>query len=153
MNRIKFNRPVAHKNHFANILDDFFNSNFGDIIDNDFNRKSPATNIKETENAFIIELAAPGLNKEDFSINVEKDQLIISSKKVKTNEEEGKSKSDSAKYKRREFNYSNFKKSFHLNKDIDITKIDAKYEAGILTVSLEKREEAKAHEPRTIAVG
>jgi len=151
MNRIKFNRP-AHKNNFATVLDDFFNTNFGDIIDNDFSRKSPGINIKESENAFIIELAAPGLKKENFNIHIEKDQLIISSKNEHNEENKAEENSENVKYKRREFNYSNFKKSFHLNKDIDITKIDAKYDAGILTVSLEKREEAKAHEPRTITV-
>jgi len=143
MNRIKFSRP-EHKNNFTTVLDDLFNTNFGDFLDTDFSRKSPAINILESENSFTIELAAPGLKKENFSINVEKDQLVISSKLEKENK--------NTNYKRREFNYSNFKKSFHLNKDIDITKIGAKYENGILSVSLEKREEAKAQEPRSITI-
>ena len=68
MNRIKFNRPV-HKNNFTSVLDELFNKNFGDVLDNDFSKKSPAINIKESESAFIIELAAPGLKKENFNIN------------------------------------------------------------------------------------
>lgn len=153
MNRIKFNRPV-HKNNFTSVLDELFNKNFGDVLDNDFSKKSPAINIKESESAFIIELAAPGLKKENFNINVEKDQLIISSKVVseEAKEDEIENTKKSAKYKRREFNFATFKKSFHINNDIDLTKINAKYEDGILSVSLEKREEAKAQEPRRITV-
>jgi HSP20 family protein len=153
MNRIKFNRPV-HKNNFTSVLDELFNKNFGDVLDNDFSKKSPAINIKESESAFIIELAAPGLKKENFNINVEKDQLIISSKveSEEAIEDNVENTKESVTYKRREFNYETFRKSFHINKDIDLTKINAKYEDGILTVSLEKREEAKAQEPRRITV-
>ena len=67
-------------------------------------------------------------------------------------EDEIENTKKSAKYKRREFNFATFKKSFHINNDIDLTKINAKYEDGILSVSLEKREEAKAQEPRRITV-
>lgn len=146
MNMIRFNKP-APKNNIVNVLDDFFNMSFGDVLDSDFSRKSPAINIVENENAYTIELAAPGLKKENFSINIEKDQLIISAKV------ESEKTEDTPKYKRREFNYSEFKKSFHLNKDIDTEKIDAKYENGVLRIALEKREEAKDKEPRVITVG
>ena len=143
---IRFSRPVR-KNNFSTILDDFFNTSFNDIIESDFSRKTPLTNITESDSGFEIELAAPGLKKEDFSINVEKDQLTISAKVEKEKSEE------TTKYKRREFNFSSFKKSFHLNKDIDPNKIDARYENGVLILSLEKKEEAKEQEPRIITVG
>lgn len=143
---IKFGRPANVKT-FTNVLDDLFNGNFTDVLDSDFGRKSPLTNIIENKNAFIIEIAAPGLTKNDFTINVEKDQLIISAEVTSEDNTETKA------YKKREFNYTSFKKSFHLNKVIDYNKIGAKYENGILSVTLEKKEEEKEQAPKQIKIG
>lgn len=145
MNLVRFNRPA--QKHLSHLIDDFFTSGFNDIFDKDFSKKIPSTNILEKDNSFIIELAAPGLKKDDFKINIENNQLLISTEKKEEKTE------SSEKYTRREFNYTSFKKSFHLSKEIDRDKIGAKYEDGILRLTLEKKEEAKVKEPRHIKVG
>ena len=95
----------------------------------------------ETEKNFRIELAAPGLNKEDFNIKVEKDTLSISAKK-ETSTVEGE------KVKVREFAYTSFQRNFNLPKTVDAEAIEARYENGVLSVTLPKKEEAlpKAHQ-------
>ena len=87
----------------------------------------------------------PGLSKSDFEINVEKDVLTVSAKVEKENEE-------SVKYSRKEFNYNEFKRTFHLPETIDTSKIEANFNNGILTLTLAKKEEAKELPPRKIAI-
>ncbi len=147
MNLIKINKP-SQVPQFTNVLDDIFNSSFSDLIGADFSAKSPSVNILENENSFLIELAVPGINKDNIDIQVEKDQLIISSAK-----EEVKDESDeNLNFRKREFNYFSFKKSFHLPETIDSDKIDAQYENGVLKVKLEKLEAAKDKAPRSIKI-
>ena len=95
MNLIKFD-PFAPVRRGFN--DDFFTRSFADMVGSDFAMNVPSVNVTQSENGFNIELAAPGLKKDDFKINVEKDRLIVSSEKQ--NEEEV----SEAKYTRREFN-------------------------------------------------
>lgn len=147
MNRIKFARP-RHQKSIGHVFDDIFNKSFSDILGADFTLNAPSTNISEDDNGFTIELAVPGLNKEDFNIKVEKDQLIVSSEK-KTEENESDEK---RKYTKREFNYSAFRKSFHINEKIDSENIDARYENGVLSLRLNKKEEAKEKAPRNIVI-
>ena len=147
MNLIKFERPRQHR-AITNVFDDFFGRSFPEIFNHEVSFNSPSTNIREDETGYTIELAAPGLNKDDFNIKVEKDQLIISSESKNETEETSKN----GKYTRREFNYSSFRKSFHLNEKIDSEKINAAYENGVLNIRLEKREEAKTKEPITINI-
>ncbi len=135
MNRIKFNRHPNHLTNFANLFDEVLAPAFNEGIKR-FNR--PATNIKEAEGNFSIEIAAPGLNKADFDIKVEKDQLIVSASDKKESNE------NADKFTRKEFNFSNFKRSFHLPEILDGENIEAKYEAGILTLVIPKKEEAIA---------
>ncbi len=99
----------------------------------------PAVNIAETENEFHIELAIPGLKKNDFKINVEKDQLTISADK-KTEDAE---QPDAKKYNRKEFNYDSFTRTFTLPESADQANIQAEYTDGILFVTIAKKEEAK----------
>ncbi|MBK5215103.1 MAG: Hsp20/alpha crystallin family protein, partial [Flavobacteriaceae bacterium] len=99
----------------------------------------PAINIIENFPNFVVELAAPGLQKEDFTIEVEEDTLKIASKKV----EEKKEETDS-QFKRREFNYKSFERSFKLPENIKTEDIQANYENGVLRVTLPKMEEKKA---------
>jgi len=100
-----------------------------------------------------VHLAAPGLQKEDFEIKVEKDQLIVKvTKENKVNDEDNCKENDELKFRRREFNYNSFKKSFHLPKTIDSEAIGAAYEDGILKITLNKKEEAKEKAPRTITI-
>ncbi len=106
----------------------------------------PAVNIIDEENQFEIELAAPGKVKEDFKIELKQDLLVIETE-TKTIE-----KPEKPKYSRREFNYSKFKRSFTLPDSIDVGKINAKYEQGILRVILPKKEESAISSKRLIEV-
>lgn len=119
-----------------------FNSLFDELF-NDFPAKFesklhvPAVNIHETENAYLMELNVPGRKKEDFQISLENGLLTVSFEKKE------ESKSDNQKVLRREFSYQSFKRSFNLDENIDIENIQAKYENGILALTLPKKEEAK----------
>ncbi|GAB3251512.1 Hsp20/alpha crystallin family protein [Larkinella harenae] len=102
-------------------------------------------NIKEDETAYHIELAAPGLKKEDFSINLNNNQLTISAKQEHTDEEKTEN------FTRKEFSYSSFERSFRLPKNINSEQIQAAYVDGILKIELPKVEKTVV-EPKQIAV-
>jgi HSP20 family protein len=106
----------------------------------------PAVNIMENENGYDVSLAAPGLKKEDFTINVDGSMLTISSEKEETREEKDKS------FTRKEYNYSSFSRSFTLPDEINREKIEAKYEDGVLKLALPKKEEAKKPVAKQISV-
>jgi HSP20 family protein len=101
----------------------------------EFSGDIPAVNIKEENNKFVLEMAAPGLKKDDFNINLDNYVLTISSEKKEEQKE------DKDNYTRREFLYTSFSRSFTLPKTVDIDKIKADYKNGILTVTLPKKEE------------
>jgi HSP20 family protein len=127
---------------FTDVFDSILNDSF---LGEKYAAKTPAVNIAETENEFQIELAAPGLKKEDFKINVDKNILSVSADKKAENVEEGK------KFSKREYSYSSFTRSFTLPEVADQTKIEAEYTDGILKLNVAKKEEAKA-QAREIAV-
>ncbi len=106
----------------------------------------PSANIRETENSFVLDLAVPGLSKEDFKINLDSNVLTVSSDVSEENEEANEM------YTRREFYYNSFCRSFTLPKTIDLDNIKADYKEGILSVNLPKREEAKVAINREIAI-
>lgn len=97
----------------------------------------PAVNITETPNDYKVSLAAPGIKKEDFKIDVDGNRLTISAEK----EEKVEEKED--KFTRREFNYTTFSRSFTMPEDVQFDKVDAKYVDGVLELVLPKKEEAK----------
>jgi len=145
MTLVKFNN--GQKNYAVN---PFLNDVFGSIINDTFLNdklvsRTPGVNIIETENEFHIELAAPGLKKEDFKINLDKNTLSVSTEKKDEKVEEGK------KISKREYNYNGFVRSFTLPETVDHSKIDAEYVDGILKLTVAKREEAK-FQTREIAV-
>jgi HSP20 family protein len=105
----------------------------------------PAVNIIEEPTAFRLQLAAPGYSRTDFDIKVENDSLIVSSKGTEKPETK-------AKYIRNEFGIEPFTRTFNLGKSIDSSKIDARYENGILEFTLQKREEAIPRPPQKIEV-
>ena len=108
----------------------------------------PAVNIRETEDSFGVEVAAPGLEKKDFKIQLENNLLTISSQKEiqEENQHEG--------YSRREFSYQSFQRSFVLPKDVvNDEGIVARYENGLLQLIIPKKEEAKQKGPRLIEIG
>ena len=96
--------------------------------------KVPAVNITEQKNQYLVSLAAPGLKKEDFKINVDGNMLTISSEKEENKEEKDK------KFTRKEYNYSSFSRCFTLPEEINQEKIEAKYEDGVLKISLPRKE-------------
>lgn len=118
--------------------DKFFSPSFWDFNGNlsDWNGSLsiPSANITENDKDYKIELAAPGLERKDFKVEVEGDSLVISAEKEETKEE----KKDN--YRRKEFSYNQFKRSFFLPENSLPEKIDAKYENGILKIVLPKKE-------------
>jgi HSP20 family protein len=107
----------------------------------------PAVNIAEDENQFTVELAAPGLDKKDLKVTVDHNVLTIEASKEQKTEE----KNDN--YRRVEFNYSNFKRSFTLPDEVNADKIASKYENGVIHIDLPKRDEAKPRPIREVKVG
>lgn len=108
-------------------------------------KNRPAVNIIETDDDYRIELAAPGLGKEDFQLNVENSILTIAAKKELE-------KKEGEKFTRREFNYNNFTHTFSLSEVIDLERINATVNHGILVVTLAKKEEAKPQPAKKIEI-
>ena len=108
--------------------------------------KVPAVNITEQESEYIVSLAAPGLKKEDFKIDVDGNILTISSEKEENKEEKDE------KITRKEYSYSSFSRSFNLPEEVNQEKIDAKYADGILKIVLPCREGTKKTTAKQIAV-
>ncbi|HBS84944.1 MAG: heat-shock protein [Bacteroidetes bacterium GWF2_38_335] len=137
-------------NVLPTFFDDFFTDSFFNTpVYRRFSNQAPAVNIRESENDFQIEVAAPGFGKDDFKVEFENNRLTISSKNEINNEEQD----DSKGFIRREFSYQSFERSFTVDeKSIDSEKIQAKYENGILTLSLPKREELKPKPARMIQI-
>ena len=121
---------------FSNLVDDFFNSDFEKYFIPKTN--SPLVNIVESEQEFGIELRVPGFAKEDIEISVKDNTLTIASKKKE--EKNNESEENGFKYKRREFFHSEFSRSFELPEEVNAEEIKAKFENGILRVSLPKSE-------------
>ncbi len=112
------------------------------------NTTLPAVNIRENAENFAVEMAAPGMKKDDFKIELDGNMLTISSEKREEYEEK-----EGEKYTKREFSYQSFQRSFQLPKDVvDEEHIQAKYEDGVLHLIIPKKEEAKQKPPRTIRV-
>jgi len=127
--------------------DDYFNDAF--FNNNNLtapNRTSPAVNVVEEDKAYRIEVAAPGLKKEDFRIDLENDVLTVSS------ETKAEKKDSKHNYMRREFSYSGFKRSFQLPDTIDTEKITARVDSGILSIQLSKRGEMIQKAPKQIEI-
>ena len=118
---------------FNTLLDSFFDTPISEFFsDSSIMRQIPAVNIKETESEYSVEVAAPGLKKEDFKISLEKDVLMISSEK------EAEEKSENDGYTRKEFSYSSFKRSLKLPEQANKEEIQASYDQGILIISIPK---------------
>lgn len=138
--------PIFESNKITKVIDNVLNSSLSDIIGTDFVSDSPSVNITENETQHNIRVAAPGLEKSDFLIKVDKDQLIVS-----TNKEINKEQKEST-YLRREFSYCRFKRSFHLPTTIDRENIAATYIDGILEISIAKKQIQKEDKSKTIDI-
>lgn len=139
--------PVRRDQHWLpSIFNDFFGDDWLSLRTKQ--QAAPAVNIIEHEKSYCIEVAAPGMCKEDFTVRIENDnQLVIALEKRTENEakptENGKDESKTERrstYLRRDFTYSSFRQSFLLPDEVDCTKIDAKMHHGVLTIELPKRE-------------
>jgi HSP20 family protein len=130
-----------------NFVDEFFNDSYlPRFLDWNYeSTNTPAVNVEETEKEYQIEVAAPGLEKEDFKVNIDRNVLTISSTKENKNEE----KRDG--YLRREFNYNSFSRAFTLPDNTETTKIKASHKNGVLSISIPKVE-AKAKQTTEIKI-
>jgi len=134
--------PSVFDNLFSRDLMDWNNSNFSST-----NSTIPAVNIREGDESFMIEVAAPGLAKENFKVNLDRNRLVISSER---REEKNESENE---YYRREFSYQSFERSFTLPEStVDGDKITAKYLNGILLVTIPKKEEVKPKPAKEIDI-
>jgi len=129
-------------------FDDILGDDLPNRLHSNFNTgiTLPAVNIKENTDAYVVEMAVPGFNKNDFDVNVENNVLTISSETEETKETEEDN------FTRREFGYSSFKRTFSLPDTVASDKISANYDEGILNVVLPKREEAKQKPSRNIKI-
>ena len=125
---------------FPSLFDDFFKP-WNELFDNSrfWGRAAtvPAVNIIDNKNEYKVTLAAPGLKREDFKIDVENNMLTISAEKEEKKEEKDE------RYARREYNYTSFSRSFTLPENIKQDAIEAKYEDGVLKLMLPKKEDVK----------
>jgi HSP20 family protein len=141
---------VKFKNGPMPVVPTFFDTLFGkDFFDYNFNNAMatmPAANIKETKEDFVLELAAPGMKKSDFKIEVNNNVLTISSEK------ESKIEETKETFTRKEFSYHSFSRSFNLPQTANKDAIAASYADGMLSVSIPKREEAKEKPSRVIDI-
>ena len=132
-----------------NFVDEFFNDDFFpkffNTASNWSNASVPAVNVEETEKEYVIDVAAPGLEKKDFKVTLDENVLTISSQTEQNSEEKKEG------YLRREFNYSSFSRSFTLPEDTDGKEIKASHKNGVLTISIPKHE-AKAKVSKEIKI-
>lgn len=138
-------------NPLPNLFEDFFNR---DLFDWGYSNQSqtgtsiPAVNIRETNDHFEVEVAAPGMKKDDFKVELDNNVLSITSERKEEREEK-----EEGKFNRREFSYQSFQRSFHLAKEIvDADKIEANYQDGVLHLSIPKRDEVKPKPSRLITI-
>lgn len=136
MTLVNFNRKPLDRS-FNNFVDDFF-ADFPVMYKNGkrSNGFTPV-NIKETENGYTVDVVAPGFEKSDFNVSLDRDLLTISAEKKNETKEENE------KTIRSEYSYSSFKRSFTLDENIDGSNIDAKYVNGVLTLNLPRKAEVK----------
>lgn len=135
----------------SNIFDDFFAKdiwNWGMGNNSSTHTTIPAVNIRETSENYEVEMAAPGMKKEDFKVELDGNHLTISSEKSTENESR-----DGEKYTRQEFSYQSFQRTFQLPKEVvDTENIEARYENGVLHLVIPKKEEAKVRPPKMIQI-
>lgn len=137
-------------NWLPSVFDDMFKtdwlggtSNMGNI-----GTRIPAVNIQETEDNFMVSVAAPGKSKKEFNIELDNSILTISSEE----NESQQSTEENGRFTRKEFNYNNFQRAFTLPETVESDKISASYENGVLEIMLPKKEEAKQQAKRMIQI-
>ena len=138
---------LKDRTFFPGIVDELFGRDFlPNLFEFQTGINMPSVNIIEGKEDFRIEVAAPGLEKGDFKINLENNVLTISSEKEEKNEEKEE------RYMRREFSYTSFRRSFSLPQTVEADKIAANHNNGVLTITIPKREEAKVKPAKQIEI-
>ncbi|HSA04249.1 MAG TPA: Hsp20/alpha crystallin family protein [Tenuifilaceae bacterium] len=138
---------LRRRNTLPSFVDEFFGDDlFNRFFNENENVTVPSVNIKEGKEDFSIEVAAPGLDKKDFKVDLNNNVLEISS------EREFKEESNDEKVMRREFRYSSFKRTFTLPDTADTDKIKASYKDGILSINIPKKDEAKVKPVKQISI-
>ncbi len=141
MAMIKFNRDLLPT--FNHWMDDFFGR---DMMEPNFGFNSPKVNIQENADNYHVEVAAPGMKRDDFNLTLDNNVLTISSELKEDHEDKN------GNYTRREFSYQSFSRSFTLPESVEAEKIEAKYNDGILRIVIPKKEEAKQKPAKTIKI-
>jgi|SRR5687767_3494333 len=134
------------KMNYPSVFDHLFNQELNSILGMDTQSQSPLVNIHEDETAYYVELAVPGISKDDISVKVEKNKLILSASTKKENE------TSKVNFLKKEFSYEHFNRSFTIPELADVSAIKAAYENGVLKVSLPKKPEATNASSRTITI-
>lgn len=138
MTLVKFNERRDNGGLLVPVFNDIFENFFNDsFISDRMVSRVPAANISETDNHYHIELAAPGLKKKDFKINLERNVLTVSA------EQENEQTESHKQYNKREYSYSSFVRSFTLPDSANDAGIEAGYTDGVLRIDVAKKEEAK----------
>ncbi len=149
------------RNHLPTLFDDFFNRDLFNWNQSNFsntNTTIPAVNIKETADHYEVEVAAPGMTKKDFKVQLDGNMLTLTSEKAEqqdgaNQQEDNWSNKQEERYISREFSYQSFYRTFTLQKEVvDADKIKARYEDGVLHLVIPKKEEAKPKPPRMIEI-
>ena len=128
---------------FSNIFDEFFRN---ELMTRDISGFVPAVNIGEDNDNYFVEIAAPGYSKEDFKVEMVDHMLSISAERQKEESEEQKN------YSRKEFTYGSFKRTLSMPETVNEEDIHAKYQDGVLKLTLPKKEESKAKPPKEIDI-
>ncbi len=141
-------RTQTHVPHFGNIVNEFFNTAVGDVIQKGEKKlfTNPASNVVEYEDRFILSIALPGFSKDTIEIKIDDDVLSIN------DSQKSKDKEQPSNYRLREFNYTGFSKTYKLPEEADAEQITASFEHGVLTISIPKKEEAIPQPPRKITI-
>ena len=141
-------RDVGYAPTIPNFFDDFFTRDlFSWPSSSSTGTSIPKVNIYETDSAFHVEMAAPGMSKEDFNVELDNNMLTISSQKEMENVVD-----KDRNYQRKEYSFQSFTRSFHLPDSAEAEKINAKYADGILSLQIPKKEEAKRKPLKTIKI-
>ena len=138
--------PMLRNKRFLPSFDD--DDFLKDFFDFESNPSVPEVNVREKQDEYVIELAAPGLNKKDFNVNVQNNVLVVSSEK----EDKDEKKDDNDNFLRREFSYSSFQRSFSLPEGVKPDDINAKHENGVLYVTIPKKDELKQQPSKQIEI-
>ena len=141
-------RDTGYAPVLSNFFDDFFTKDLFNWPSNSATGTTiPSVNIYETDGEFHVEMAAPGMSKNDFKVQLDNNKLTISSQKEIENVDDEKKN-----YQRKEYSFQSFVRSFHLPDSAEAEKINAKYNDGILSLIIPKKEEAKRKAIRTIKI-